>query len=129
MNTSQQQHLQQFNPSVGMQKQSSAPPPPVLTSQAPNARPHGAQPVTIVSNPHSVYSGGNNPRGRPIGAPVPPPVGVGTPMVAPQRDPKRPMAHMPMVPDPPGFMGNAPVSGLMSADRDLDRERGRDRYE
>lgn len=127
MNTSQQQHLG-FNPSVGMQKQSSAPPPPVLTSQAPNARPHGAQPVTIVSNPHSVYSGGNNPRGRPnVGAPVPPPVGVGTPMVAPQRDPKRPMAHMPMVPDPPGFMGNAPVSGLMSSDRDLDRERGRDR--
>lgn len=126
MNASQQQHMG-FNASVGMPKPASAAPPPVLTSQPTNARPHGPQPVSIVSNPHSVYSSASNPRGRTavVGPPVPPP---GSPMVASQRDAKRPMGHMPMAPDPPGFHNNAPMGTHMSADRDLDRDsRGRDR--
>lgn len=125
ISTSQQQHMG-FSTSVGLQKQANAPPPPppLLTSQSGNARPHGAQPVTIVSNPHSVYSGGNNPRGRVsnVGAPVPAP---GNSIGNPQRDTKRPLGHMPLVPDPPSFISNAPVTGLISSERELERDRER----
>ena len=127
--SSQSQHMG-FNSGVGMQKQTSAPSQQGLTSQPNQTRLHGAQPVTIVSNPHSVYSGGSGARIRPpnVGPGVPPPV---TPMVAnQQRDPKRPMSGMPLPPEPPPFGGNSSVSGIISSDRehrDLDRDRCRER--
>jgi len=121
---SSQQHLG-FNP--GIMKQSGAPPPPVLSSQSGSGRPH-AQPVTIVSNPHSVYSGaippGATPRGRGSAIPVPP----GNPMVNQSRDAKRPISQMgmSMAPDPPQFGNNSGLQGLMSSDRDLDMDRNRE---
>ncbi|CAL8126672.1 unnamed protein product [Orchesella dallaii] len=123
--SSQQQHLG-FNP--GIMKQSGVPPPPVLSSQSGPVRPHCAQPVTIVSNPHSVYSGVTNSRGRgtTIGGAPPP----GNPMVNQSRDGKRPISQMgmSMPPEPPQF-GNNSLPGLMSNDRDLDIDRNRDSRE
>lgn len=128
INASQSQHMG-FNSNVGMQKQPPGPP-----SQSNPTRMHGPQPVSIVSNPHSVYSGGNNPRIRPPnvgpGPGIPPPV---PPTLTPQqREPPKRTMGMHVAPDPPPYTSNSSsMSSLMpSSDRDhrdIDRDRCRER--
>lgn len=121
MNANQNQHMAYSN------QKPFAPPPPVLSSQANPIRQHGAQPVTIVSNPHSVYSGAaGNQRGR-VNAPValPTPTSHHTPHN--RGDPPKGNMGMP-IQDPPPFMSQSVSSGINSSDRDrdMDRDRGRE---